>query len=59
MQQDNKINQKDEQGRAQGYWHQTTGILYYKGNYVDNEMKGLFEDNLGKVTIKQYQYHAK
>jgi hypothetical protein len=56
--QDNKINQLDEQGRAQGYWHQTSGEFYYKCYYVNTEIKGFTEYLFDELGI-QNEYHAK
>jgi hypothetical protein len=56
--QDNKINQRDEQARAQGYWYRTSGEFYYKGNYINNESVGLFEYLFDELGI-QTNYYAR
>jgi hypothetical protein len=56
--QGNKVNQLDEQARAQGYWHQTSGEFYYKCYYVDNEIKGLVEYLVDELGI-QNDYYAR
>jgi len=56
--QGNKINQKDEQERAQGYWHQSSWEFYYKCHYVNNEIKGLVEYLVDELGI-QNDYYAR
>jgi hypothetical protein len=57
--QGNKVNQRDEQARAQGYWHRTNGKFYYKGYYVNNLGIGLFEYFVGNTRGIEFDYYAR
>jgi hypothetical protein len=52
-----KINQYDEQGNSQGYWHSQSGIYYYKCYYIKGETFGYYEHHFlsdnGKI-VKEY-----
>jgi hypothetical protein len=56
--QGNKINQRDKDARAQGYWHRTSGEFYYKGYYVNNLGIGLFEYFVDNTLGTQNDYYA-
>jgi hypothetical protein len=57
--QNKEINKVDNNMVSQGYWYETAGKYFYKGNYVNGNSTGFFECYFVTTTGIEKHYYAR